>query len=277
MLKDKNGHMVALSILTEDYYNMRSENYQTANERFLETYGENGLFAMIPRSTSDVYGVVRTQEGADFLANHPNLVTQLPLTHNLFAPQDGEFDYPTYLKSFLSGERDPVSTDTWIRWGNKIRGDMWYRRAIEERGGDFGSMTDEEQAELRQIKQTIRETFPGFDEGVPGLPGKPGVDAMISEIEVALRDPKTSREIRNTEVGKGLVEYMGYRQQAIDKVNEEHDAGITTATSPWRANAYRDMRNWLRDRSLAIQEKYPDFRAIYSTVFEREMAIDDEE
>lgn len=261
LIEDKTGTLLATAVLTEDYYDLQEQDYETAGQAFMERYGTDAILAIIPQSGASTYGIPRNQEQNAFVLNHPGVKADFPSTYGFFLPQSEEFDYDVYLKSFLSGEREDLSAEQWLNLANNMRGDMLYRQYVDKLGG----RTDEAaRAYLRKVRQRIYEEFPS---GPTGLPEKPDTAAMVRELYKAANDST----ILDTDAGQGLALYIKYRDKAIDQARAlEHE------TSNGLLSGSKDLegtRVWLNRVAQRVIDEHPDFQLMWDIVFSREAEL----
>lgn len=264
LVEDKSGTLLATAVLTEDYYEMQEEDYETAGQRFMEKYGEDAILAIIPQSGASTYGIPRNQQQYNFVLNNPEVKELFPSTYGFFLPQTDDFDYDIYLKSFLTGEREDLSAEQWLNLANSMQGDMMYRHYTRQLGG----RTDRAARDyMRQVRQKIDEMYPV---GPTGLPKKPETADMVRELTQAVDNPAILR----TDAGKGLELYLQYRAQALERAAQmEHETSSGLLSS---SRELEPVRMWLHTVAQKVMEKHPDFSLMFDIVFSREIELTDE-
>jgi hypothetical protein len=259
LIEDKTGSLLATSVLVEDYYTLQKADYENASQNFMELYGENAILAVIPKSGASVYGIPRNQEQLNFVLNNPQVKKNFPSTYGFFLPQSEEFDYEVYLRGFTGGERDELSADQWLNLSNSMRGDMLYRRYVEQVGG----RTDKAARDyLGEVRRQILETFPS---GPTGLAEKPDTEEMVAELYRAVED----ETVLDTDAGQGLALYLQYRDeaQAYAEALDRSSFNQSKDTEP--------VRVWLNEAAQKVIERHPGFQFVWDIVLSREARLED--
>lgn len=263
LVQDKNGNMVRYLAMRDDYYRMRDEDWETADERFLTKYGDDAFLVMQPFSYTTSLGVEPTQEFEDFVDANSELADLFPNTYGLFAPHDEGYDFEpgVYVAQFAAGERHELSPEQWRIAADDTLGDILYRRALEKVSD---SPTDAERAWLRDVRRAIREDHPGW--GDPG--GKverAGYDVLEAELRRASENPR----VLETDAGKGLALFFEVHDLAMQEAD-----GLGRA-SYFTSNDTRDLREWVDDVAATIIDEHPDFAMIYDRVFAHRIREDE--
>lgn len=263
LIEDKTGTLLATAVLTEDYYDLQAQDYESAGLKFMERYGPDSILAVIPHSGASTYGIPRNQKQLNFVLDNPDLKGLFPSTYGFFLPQSDEFDYDVYLRSFLTGEREDLSADQWLNLSNSMRGDMLYRHYQAQLEG----RTDQAARDyLRQVRQKIYEEFPS---GPTGMPEKPDTAAMVRELRTAAEDPT----ILSTDAGQGLALYMQYREKAIAQaVALDHETSNGLLSS---SRELEPIRAWLNNVAQRVIDKHPDFQLVWDIVLSREAELNE--
>lgn len=264
LIQDKSGSLLATSVLVQDYYRMQQDNYDTASQSFLETYGPNAILATIPKSGATIYGLPRNREQENFILTHPKLRQNHPLTWGMFLPQSDDFDYEVYINGFTSGDRDQLTPEQWLYLSNATRRDAMYRQYVDQLGG----RTDQGATDyLREVRHALDDQFPV---GITGLPAKPNTPDMIRELYEASKDPL----VLSTDAGQGLKMYLTYRDQAQQAAL---DAGYVGDSAFSRADSMMPVRQWLNEVASGIADQHPDFQQVWDVILSRETQVDTQE
>lgn len=257
--KDKDGNLLNTRILAEEFYDLQQEDYDTAIEKFLDMYGPNSIGAIVPHSRNVISAVPTSLEGAKWVANHRAIRDRYDLVYGFFAPE-GEFHMRTYSQNYMTGERDSITPKQWLSLKDTLLGNYHYQRAKAMLGPDQHS-PDKGQADwLRTQRRNIQEAYPNWNNSV-GLAGRPTNEQMIEQ----LYDASKNRTVARTDAGKGLVQYLALRDQAIEQAE---GAGFVSFKT---ANDLAPTRQWLTDNAHQIIQDHPGFERLWDVVFSREM------
>lgn len=262
LAQDKSGRLLAISALVDEYSDLKATNYDTADQLFLEQYGPNAILAVIPKSGSSTYGIPRTKEQHEFLLRHPDLRNNFPSTYGLFLPQDGEFDYDTYIDSFFQGDRQDLTPEQWLNLTNSMRGDFLYNQYKDK----VGTRTDPAaRAYLQQVRQMITDSYPA---GPTGLSEKPDTDELINELYQAIDDPT----VKDTDAGQGLALYLQYRDKAM-----AYALSIPGRSGFSRSRDTENVRIWLNNAAQRIIDRHPAFQFMWDIVLSREVKLEQQD
>lgn len=262
----KDGSLVRMVALRDEYYRMLADDPDTASERFLDKWGPDVALVMTPKSRS-VGGsaLPATTDFADWLARHQDLKRDFPNTYQMFGPQDTDgkhFDYSVYTSQFATGDRVALSPEDWLRISNDTLGRMQMEKARRV----IGARPNERQrALLRELEDAVRREYPGYGD-FSGVPGRADTDTLIDEL-TRIADVGS---VKSTDLGKALNSYLQARAAAQARAEAEGLASFKTAKS------MRPMRDLLRELAGALTRETPAFANIWR-VFERELADDIEE
>lgn len=268
LIKDKSGKTYAMGILARDYYEQADKvGFEEATRYFLETYGDDAIGAIIPKTVSVFSTAPRTIEQGKFWNDHSDLAKKFPSVFGFFGPQKGDFDYPTFIDSIYDGQRDVLSPEQWRGLMDDRLGDYFYNNAFESLGVD--SPTPEMRQWLRDVADQIKQDFPSWRRPL-GLPENATPSEMVDEIYLAMQEP----ELAGTTVGEAISFYLQARDEVQAFVQQYNAANGTTHPTFREAQAFAGARQYLRDVANRILVDYPDFENVWNTVFSREMSED---
>lgn len=256
---EKNENLILLQKLRDDYNEMRDRHGpKEAFVRFLDKYGVENLFATQAKSEPNVVGLETTKEQRDWARRNKDLVERYPTTWALLAPKGTTYDPTAYQAQVADFQRDPLTPEEMVHRANARLAQAIYSRAQERLGGE--PFTARERAYLRELRQALREQYPGFPQGydTEELPNQ------ILELERAAGDPK----VRDTPVGKALTLYFQARASANEKAQQ---AGLASATTAEKA---APLREWLREYADRLIGTYPEFRRAWELLLSNELEDD---
>lgn len=267
LVVDKDDRTVRLRAMSEEYRKLQDEDYETADQRFLEAHGE-GLLAAVQSQTAGIeYAVPTSREGARWVLDNPGIEGVLPHLYGFFAPQGGEFDYSLYSEQFENGDRAQLDPETFARLMANTTANTYYQAAVEQVGED--RYTDEGRAYLNDVKSWIWDRYPTWGDS-SRMGDRPELDVMVREAVHAL----DNEAVMATDAGAGLRLYLEARDQVIAGEGEEAlRADGTLSGAEWMAGAH----TYLSDVAAWIAERHPDFEPLFDIVFSRELSQIEEE
>lgn len=265
---DKSGNLIVLNELRNRYRELGDDEgaggWATATDRFLDKYGESALFAIQPRSTATSYALPVTTEGDEWVRAHPDIKKRFRNTYGLWAPTGGDFDVTAYSRQFDSDERQGLTVEQMVQQANSRIGNAIYSNVVRAAGEKPNA---QQRLLLRQMRDRLRDEFPGFGSDIAGVGKKTDLDTAIKELRRGLTVP----ELAQSEAGEGLSQYLTVRDAAQARAVQ---IGLTTFRG---ASAAEPLRLLLRKAADAILAEHPAFGQMWENVFSREMDDDDQE
>ena len=268
LVHDKTGHLAVLQVIKNDYNShLTKDGPDTALQWLIDNYGENNVFAAQSFSNAIGYAVPTTAEGQAWARANPQAQAKYPTTYGLFAPSRGKFDITAFENQFTTGERKSLTpAEQTAQAENRVGQWIYYRMRDQIIAANNGRSLDQAQSDwLAQYKEKLAENYPGFDSFLAQpYDNQKRRNTAIQELIAGSKDAKLAK----TDAGQGLVDYLGFRQQAIDQSRSD---GYRT---PFQAQALASLRQWLRDAGNAIIARHPDFRPMFEQVWDNEMRSD---
>lgn len=254
---DKDGRVVTAVKLTEEFRRLQDEDYETAVQRFLDTFGEDALLYTQAKTRG---GFTPTDRLHNWVRRHPDQVRRFRDVYGWFVPgaDGGEFSLSEYDRQLAVGERDALTPDEAVKLANHRVADAIYRQARAK-----ADPKNRQHAEwLRDVREQLVEEYPGYE---PGRFDPTRVPKLMRQLAEAAADPV----LRDTEVGRGLVLYLEARDKAMAA------AKALGLASFGRAKKARHLRTWLRDVAATIAAEHDGFGRLFDEALSREM-VDDE-
>jgi hypothetical protein len=263
MVVDRNDKTIRLRALAEEYQKLKDDDYATADQEFLDQYGEHLLGAVQSQSSGVEYAIPTTREGAQWVLENPGVEGSLPHTYGFFAPQsddDEDFDYTLWADQFRTGDRVQLDPKTFARLMANTAAGMHYKDALDEVGDD--RYTEDGQAYLAGVKDWIWDRYPTWgDSSRTG--NRPETAVLIRE----LADNMGNKTIRNTDAGRGLRLYWEGRQEVVDAHGTNSDGTLSQAQDMVDAHVYlTDLARW-------VVEQHPEFEMLFDIVLSRELRL----
>jgi hypothetical protein len=255
---DKNGDLMAARKLTEEYAHLQEEDYDTATQRFLDTYGDGALLLMQPKTRG---GARPTTELNTWAREHPDLVKKYGSVYGFFGPQGGDFSQEMYARQLRSGEREAITPNEAVALANHRVAAMAYRQAKEQVHG----RTDLAARQwLAQVREGLLNAYPGY-EPMPLDLGK--TDRTIRDLARAAKNPTLAA----TDAGQAISAYLEARAMALTAA--KNDLGLTSGFG--KAKSARYLRDYLRQVADEIAQEHPDFAEVWDVVLSRELTDDE--
>jgi len=220
-LVETNQGAIRLAMLRDDYWNMVAEDPRTADERFLERWGDliadpgKDRVGMTMQSfTREVTGGINTsREWEDWANENRDLQRDYNQVWAFFGPTEGKFNYDVYLRSILAGHREQLTLEDWMALGQHHLGSMQVdaaRAEIAESPGD----PQEDKDYIASVQEWAFETFPGYSpEGdVPFIESRGSRADKMRQLSKAVEDDR----ILSTSTGGVLAEYWQERMVSVD-------------------------------------------------------------
>jgi hypothetical protein len=257
-----NDGTVRLRALAEEYVKLREEDFETADQVFLDQYGSDVLAAIQPKTKSAEYGLPTTKVGAQWVLEHPGIEDDLEHTYGFFAPSGGEFDYSLYNRQLLEGDRVQLDPDVWTRLMNQTKGDiLWYQAKDSVEGHEN---TDEGREFLAQVRSELYDRYPGWGDS-SGLPQRPELDVMVRE----LYEARDHDAVRDTDAGRGLAKYLAARDEVVAWAESEGHKRSNGLLST--AEAVEEGHIALRQYAARLVSTHPGFESLWDVVLSREI------
>ncbi len=254
MAHDKENNLVTVDSILKEYNDLKQADYDTADEKFLDTYGEKALLYMQPLTSG---GFSPIQSLYDFARENPAIINRYKNSYGFLAPDSGEYSPNEQERQVLSGERDILKPKEQIELANNRIATLKYNAARDQLGGE--TPTAEQRAWLNNLKDALKDDYPGYN------PDKlsTGKQAMrIDELKKAVDDP----ELQDNEIVQVMKQYMTARAQV-----EAQDPSFAQTKRSTEARA------WLREIGNSLSAENPTFTRVWQDVLETELKDDSSE
>ena len=247
-----------VSVLSQEFYKLQAEDYDSAIPRFLEEFGDD-LFVYVAGKTRSLReGLEATEEFGDWERRNQGVLTDYPDVAAYFAPAGSDFSFEVWQRQLLAGERERLSDRELLSLAQERVGAAKYR-AMRLKAGPYPS--DEIRDYLRQYRQALAKQYPGFPEVARFEVGKfPGQMAQLQEMVADNR-------LGDNEIRGAVAEYLGVRQELI---NRARAAGYV-ANDLRQTRDLEPYRNYLASIGNELIRKVPEFGRIYDRLLAQEV------
>lgn len=248
---------IRLAMLRDEYYRLLQDDFETADEKFLERFGDETSLVMQAYTREITGGIGVSREFGDWANSNKDLQTELPNVWAFFGPQSDKFDYNVYRSQLRAGHREALTPKEWLNLSNHHLAMMTMDKLKTAIGPN---PTDEDRAFIRSIEAQLMEEYPGFKD-VAGVAAKAERDKIYQELDKAVDNKK----IRKTEAGKALVTYWSAREKAMGVAADLGYAGID------RAKSLAPDRQALWEIGESLSQENPDFSMLWDRWLKREV------
>lgn len=273
MVKDKNGRMLNVYLLTNELQNLyagkgvdgKGENDPAqAAQLFLKLHGEQNYLSLQAFTTPRRYGLPTTKAAAEWLVAHPSFRKEFPNVYGLLSPQKGAFDYGTYLTQIESGDRVDRTSGDYVQLGNARIAAMIYDTERDKLPDD-ASASDKANY-LGQLRDWLKAKYPGYQAQELQVE-KASVPDAVAELGKAVTDPIVAR----TDAAKATREYLVLRQQVID-FEKQNGSGVTTNALSQSAE-FEPQAEWLSAQATKLIDRYPTFFPVWDQLLSHEVTL----
>jgi hypothetical protein len=236
---------------------MQDEDYDTAVERFLNTFGDDAFLYIAGKSKAVAGGLDASTKFGQFERDNKSLFARYGDVAGFFAPTGENFDYQVYLRQLQTGARRRLKPSEMIEEAQSQVGRALYRSLTRQAGANPNS---DQREVLRAARAKIVELFPGFGTTPVDINKLPG---QIQQVQAAAFDSITD----GNPVAEGARLYLQIREAALQQAFAR---GFTSLGGKKVA----DLRGMLRAAADEIIKRYPEFERLYDRVLFNEIDVD---
>jgi len=236
---------------------MQDENYDTAVERFLNTFGDDAFLYVAGKSKAIAGGLDASTKFGQFERSNPQLFSTYGDVAGFFAPVGENFDYQVYLRQLRTGERRKLKPSELIEEAQAQVGRALYRNLTRDAGPNPNANQREV---LSGARKELIKLFPGFGTSPVDINKLPG---QIQQVYEAAFDSM----LDGNPVAEGARAYLQIRDMAL---NQAFSRGFTTLGGKQVA----DLRGLLRSAADEIIRRYPEFERLYDRILFNEIDVD---
>jgi hypothetical protein len=233
---------------------LRNLNYDTANLRFIEIFGEDAFIYLSNKTTSEVGGLLASKEFGDFERTNESLFRMYKDIAGYFGPIGTAFDFEVYTRQLQTGNRKRLSAEEILKASERAIG-LAYYRDMKEHLGPY--LNQQSRDYLANYKKEIIKKYPGFGE-MQYDPTKTPKD-IEKLFQAAQLD-----NLKNNKTAEAINYYAKIRNAALEEANRR---GFATLQSEKLA----DLHEYLNSYAETIISKYPDFARVYDRLLSREI------
>lgn len=254
----KQGDVLA-TLLTKEFFEMQNDTenggYDTAVQRFIETFGEDAFIYMGRKTRSTVGGLESTEEASKFERQHTSLFRRYKEVAGFFAPGGGSYSQPAYFRQIQTGQKERVTPEELLSQAQRTIGFSYYK-AMRDKAGPYP--TEAQREYLRGYREFLVKKYPGFGEGETKT-SQERTDELNKLREAASTLP-------DNPVAQAIEKYMAKRDEALTELSK---AGLSSLSGK-QAEPFRD---YLYGYGEALAETYPDFGRVWQQLISYEVDL----
>lgn len=233
---------------------LREQNYDTANLRFIEIFGENAFTYLANKTTSEAGGLGASKVFGDFERNNETLFRQYKDIAGFFGPSGTDFDFEVYTRQLRTGMRRRLTPEELLDASEKAIGMAYYNDMKEHLGTKLNSQQREY---LANYKKQIVAKYPGF--------GKMNLDPTKTQRDIALLfEAAKTNDLKDNKVAEAVNYYEQIRGAALQEANRRGYSSLKSAE-------LSDLHEYLSSYAAALSEDTPDFAKVYDRLLSQEI------
>lgn len=233
---------------------LRNNDYETANLRFIEIFGEDAFVYLSNKTTSNVGGLMASKEFGVFERNNDSLFRQYKDIAGYFGPIGTTFDFEVYTRQLQTGARTRLSPEETLKASERAIGLAYYRDMKEYLGPNPNK---EARDYLANYKKQIIAKYPGF--------GEMTYDPMQTpkDIEKLFQAAKMD-SLKDNKTAEAVNYYEKIRNAALEEANRRGYKSL-------QSEKLADLHEYLNSYAETLISKYPDFARVYDRLLSREI------
>lgn len=256
---DPSGHYFSVGVLQQDYYRLLNTfGPEEASVKFYELYGAEPYF-IAQAKTRSTRELPVTTEGDQWMRLNESFVGDHPVVAGYFAPtgEDADLDFGVYAGQIERGERQSLTPAQQVAMAQQVRARAIYNNVKQK---VEGMPTAQKERVLQLTKARLEEIHPGWEVPVLGVTQGVRLPEKISELQRAVQDER----MQDNPLVEPMAVYFRLRDLAIREAARQ---GLKTLSSDKVAH----LRAALSQAGETIQQRYPSFVGVWSSVLSREV------
>lgn len=243
--------------ISKAFRTMQTDNYDTAVETFLNTFGDDAFLYVAGKTKSVVGGLDASTKFGNFERSNSSLFSRYRDIAGYLSPVGTDFDYQVYIRQLDNGSREKLKPRDLVEEAQALVGRALYRQVVQGFGTD---KSDEAKNRMRSIRELLKKQYPGFATA-PIDVNK--LSSQLVQLEKAVNDPITE----GNPIAEAGKLYFDARNQVLV---EAQSRGFTTLAG----KQVSDLRSVLRSVGDLLVKQYPEFGRLYDRVLFNEIDVD---
>ena len=238
---------VMASVLTKSFYDLQTENYDTAVQRFIQRFGADAFLYLGSKTRSRQPGLLATEQFGDWERRNEDLLRTYPEVAAYFAPGGDDFSFSVWERQIRTGRRERLNDQEMLDLAQYRVGSAVYRD-LKSQVGQYP--TKEEREWLAKQRLKIHAKYPGFPPKAVFEVNK--LEVRIGQLKAIVDNPK----LANDDVAGAVRDYLGFRDEALAQAQA---AGLSSLNG----KSVEPLRDWLYSIGTALAERVPDFQRLW--------------
>lgn len=249
---------VYATALSKELYRLQAENYDTAVDEFLKTFGEDAFIYLSSKTRSVYGGLEASEQFGDWERSNSGLFSKYPEVAGFMAPSGDDFSFEVWSRQLRTGKRERLSAREVVEQAQYRVASARYR-ALRAK---VPANPNEVQREwLRQWRIELNKQYPGFPVVPEFNPGE--FPAKINQLTQMVSEPS----LQDNEVAQATAQYLAFRDKAIARyVQTGGKAG-----GFGQAKAAEPLREWLWSVGQTLSKDTPEFGRIWDRLLSSEV------
>ena len=251
------------NVLSKAFRYFQEEDFDTAVERFIETFGDDTLMYVVGSTTAVSRGLDASKEFGDWERENQAFKNEHDQVFGYFANVGSEFDLETYLRQLRTGDRERRSDpEEMLEEAEAVVGRAMYRAFLR----NFGpNPTDAQTLMARNYKRYLQEALPGYAIAPFNVNERAEI---IQRLQTATQDSL----VDDNPVARAARVYFEERDRAIAIAQARRDQ--PAMSNPLSGDKNADVRAYLRYVGETLVRRYPEFERMFSRELFREVDVD---
>lgn len=243
--------------ISKAFRTMQTDDYDTAVETFLNTFGDDAFLYVAGKTKSVVGGLDASTKFGNFERSNSSLFSRYRDIAGYLSPVGTDFDYQVYIRQLDNGSREKLKPRDLVEEAQALVGRALYRQVVQGFGTD---KSDEAKNRMRAIRELLKKQYPGFATS-PIDVNK--LSSQLVQLERAVNDPITE----GNPIAEAGKLYFDARNQVLV---EAQSRGFTTLAG----KQVSDLRVILRNVGDLLVKQYPEFGRLFDRVLFNEIDVD---
>ena len=235
--------------LSKAFRTMQTDNYDTAVETFLNTFGDDAFLY--------VGGLDASKKFGNFERSNTSLFSRYGDVAGYLSPVGTDFDYQVYIRQLDNGSRVKLKPSELVEEAQALVGRALYRQVVQGFGTD---KSDAAKSKMREIRKLLQKEYPGFATA-PIDVNK--LSSQLIQLERAVNDPITE----GNPIAEAAKMYFDARNEVLV---EAQSRGFTTLAG----KQVSDLRVILRNIGDLLVKQFPEFGRLFDRVLFNEIDVD---
>jgi len=249
---------VYATALTKELYRLQSENYDTAIDEFIKTFGEDAFIYLSSKTRSVAGGLEASEEFGDWERSNQGLFQKYPDVAGFMAPSGDDFSFEVWNRQLRSGKRERLTAREVVEQAQYRIASSRYRALRDKLPAN---PSQQQKDWLRQWRVQLNKEYPSFPVVADFNPGE--YPAKIVALKNLVMEPSLS----DNNVAQTTAQYLAFRDKAIARYVQSggREGGFG------QAKAAEPLRDWLFNVGQALMLETPEFGRIWDRLLSNEV------